>query len=108
MLMHRGGITRLEEGGGGAIGIFPSAQYHAGSCNLAPQDVLVLYTDGISDARSPTDTSFSLDGLEACLQELPPQLSASAIADHIRSRVRAHIASASQFDDMTVMVLRLL
>lgn len=108
MLMHRGGITRLEEGGGGAIGIFPGAQYHAGSCNLAPQDVLVLYTDGISDARSPTDTSFSLNGLEACLQELPPQLPASAIADHIRTRVRAHIASASQFDDMTVMVLRLL
>jgi serine phosphatase RsbU (regulator of sigma subunit) len=108
LLMHSKGITRLEEGGGGAIGIFPGAQYHAGSCNLVPQDVLVLYTDGVSDARSPTDTSFSLDGLEACLQELPPQLSASAIADHIRSSVRSHIASASQFDDMTVMVLRLL
>ena len=107
LLMHRQGITRLD-GGGGAIGIFPGAQYHACSCDLAPQDVLVLYTDGVSDARSPTDTSFSLDGLEACLQELPPQLSASAIADHIRSSVRAHIASASQFDDMTVMVMRLL
>ncbi|MFM7314533.1 MAG: PP2C family protein-serine/threonine phosphatase [Cyanobium sp.] len=107
LLIQREGITRLE-GGGGAIGIFPGSQYQVGSCELAPDDVLVLYTDGISDARSPEDAGFSIAGLEACLQELPPQQTAACIADHILTRVRAHIATAPQFDDMTVMVLRVL
>ena len=105
-LLRQGGACQRLEGSGPAMGVFPGATYDLGHADLGPGDVLVVYTDGIIDARSPANVSFAIEGLEASLLALPDGLSAGQIADAIRADVRRHIDTAAQFDDMTMMVLR--
>ena len=105
-LLRQGKICHRLTGSGPAMGIFQGAGYALGHAQLGTGDVLVAYTDGIIDARSPANVSFAIEGLEASLLALPEGLGAGQIAEAIRADVRRHVDTAAQFDDMTMMVLR--
>jgi sigma-B regulation protein RsbU (phosphoserine phosphatase) len=105
-LLRRGSQCQRLDAPGPAMGLFPGAVYELGHVQLEPGDALVVFSDGIIDARSPADESFTLDRLEDLLLTMAEHLTADQIADEIRSRVKAHMNGASQFDDMTLMVMR--
>jgi sigma-B regulation protein RsbU (phosphoserine phosphatase) len=73
---------------------------------LAPGDVLLLYTDGITEARNQADDEFGDQRLAALLRELRGQ-SAQATLDAIFSAVQRYSAG-EQGDDLTLVVLRVL
>lgn len=56
----------------GVVGAFSDMEYRNGQVDIAPGDVLLLYTDGTTEARAPKGAFFGEDGLrEAVMQELP-------------------------------------
>lgn len=54
------------------VGIMPRPEFSSTTVELAPRDTLVLYTDGITEARNPSDTLFGTDRLRAVLESCAP------------------------------------
>jgi len=70
---------------------------------LDPGDVLLLYTDGVTEAMDENQRQFGIERLRSEFESVAEQ-SVEAIRDHILSQVRSH--TARQTDDVTVVVLR--
>jgi sigma-B regulation protein RsbU (phosphoserine phosphatase) len=97
---------RLETGGP-PVGLLPQAVYACGCIDLSPQDLLVLFTDGISESMNPADEEWGERGLLETLTE-SSERGPSAIAEAIFAAADAFAAGAPQHDDMTLVVLRVL
>lgn len=99
--------SRLErlESGGIPLGMFADSEYRMVKIELHPGDILLLFTDGISDAQNPAGEQYGEERLERLLIELADK-SAPAILQSIVEDVTAFTGSAEQFDDMTLVVTR--
>jgi sigma-B regulation protein RsbU (phosphoserine phosphatase) len=98
------GTIRQLAGQGMLLGAFPAIRLDECEVTLAPGDSLVLYTDGVTEARSEADL-FDEARLEAVLAGC---LSASAgqIAQGILDAVNEFTGSLPQSDDMTLVVIQ--
>jgi serine phosphatase RsbU (regulator of sigma subunit) len=105
-LLRKGNRCLRLDAQGPAMGLFDGATYELRDIQLDPGDVLVIFSDGIIDARSPSDDAFGMDTLEAMVLAMPDSLTADQIASRIKANVASHIHDADQFDDMTLMVMR--
>lgn len=89
---------------GPALGMLTDSSFRLGWLNLEPGDVLHLYTDGVTEAKSVDDEFFTVERMCRVLDEDGP-----AGAEHLLAclddGVRAHIGAADQFDDITMMAL---
>jgi len=104
ILVGRGGTRRLDRGGL-IVGLFPTATFEEETLQLDPGDVLVVFSDGVSEAMSASGEEFGEDRLLACVnahRNLPPQ----GLLDRLFSSVREFTAGAEQSDDVTALVLR--
>jgi sigma-B regulation protein RsbU (phosphoserine phosphatase) len=88
---------------GPAVGIMPNRNFGIDQVQLEPGDILIAYSDGVTDARNPASKFFSEEKLLSLLQEPAP--SATAVLDRIEASVYAHIADADQFDDITMLAV---
>ncbi len=106
LLMHRnGGLERLETTGT-ILGILPKAEYEEKTCCLAEGDVVVLFSDGVTEASRPdVDEEFGEDRLAGILSELSDQ-PAKIIVDAIQQRLQAFMAGAPPADDITMVIAR--
>lgn len=89
---------------GPAMGLFSDMDFDILQVTLEPGDTLMTFTDGVTDARDPKGKLFSKEGLLALLEQPAP--SAAALLDRIEASLRAHIADADQFDDITMLAVR--
>jgi serine phosphatase RsbU (regulator of sigma subunit) len=89
---------------GPAVGLFPGAPYEVGHFTLKPGDTLFAYTDGVTDARSPTGENFGERRLLELVAGAPSR--ADARLRQLDATVREHIAGAVQFDDITILLAR--
>ncbi len=89
---------------GPLVGMLQGATYRAEVACLAPGDRLVLYTDGIVDARSSTGEEFG-DGRWQQLLEGPVPAGRQTLA-HLVEGIQAFVGDAAPFDDMTLLVVR--
>jgi serine phosphatase RsbU (regulator of sigma subunit) len=105
-LLRKGDQCLKLDAQGPAMGLFEGATYELRDIKLDPGDILVIFSDGIIDARSPSGESFGMDHLESTLLALPDSMTADQIAAEIKAKVYAHIHNADQFDDMTLMAMR--
>jgi sigma-B regulation protein RsbU (phosphoserine phosphatase) len=94
--------TRLEPTGP-AVGLMPEASFDLGKMQLERGDVLVMHTDGVTDARDPAGQSFTERRFLSLLAASAP---AADLIDRLVTAVRSHIASADQFDDITLLAVR--
>ena len=81
----------------------PRRTIEEGTATLAPGDVLVLYTDGITEALDPSGQQFELGRLAAEVERVGHR-PVDEVRDHVIAAVRAW--SAAQNDDQTLVVLR--
>ena len=79
--------------------------YESETINLQKDDVIVLFTDGISEAMNKEFDEFSDERLEKNCVELS-SLSAKEILDGITNEVTEFTKGASQSDDITMVVLK--
>jgi sigma-B regulation protein RsbU (phosphoserine phosphatase) len=89
---------------GPAIGVIPKAGIRTGKETLQPGESMVIYTDGVSDARNKAGEFFTGERLLELLDQ--PAESAKATLDRTLAAVRGHIGEADQFDDITLLVIR--
>jgi len=104
ILLRGDEVIRLETGGS-VVGLFPRCTYEQDSMTLQPGDVLVLYTDGVSEAENPAEDEFGEDALIAAARACRDQPPSEMIAGIIQA-ADAFAAGAPQHDDMTLVVAR--
>jgi len=101
----KGGFETLGGAGGMILGILPMAQYQEAEVALEPGDVLVLFSDGVTEAVDPEDHDFGeerLAKLVASMRERP----ATEIVQEVHRAVHAFTQGAPPADDITVVVAR--
>ncbi len=91
--------------GGRALGWFPNNPLSEIPIQLEPGDVLVFYTDGLTEAENPQGEAYGEERLAYLLQQIG-QYSAAEIRDAILHDVEVFCAGQSPFDDLTMMVVR--
>jgi phosphoserine phosphatase RsbU/P len=86
--------------------MMPGFQFSVEHARVNPGDLLVVFSDGIPDARDPHHKFFTEARLLRMVEETTPEHSAEQIAADIQEALAAHISTAAQFDDITLMVIR--
>jgi serine phosphatase RsbU (regulator of sigma subunit) len=102
-LSANGGWQELVANGV-ALGISPKARYAAQTIDLAPGDLIVLYTDGVTEAFSTAEEQFGEARLEALLKGLPSR-AVDDVVGEIVAAVDAFAAGHGQSDDITCLAL---
>jgi serine phosphatase RsbU (regulator of sigma subunit) len=102
-LQHDGAVHPLTRTGI-PVGIFEDATWEAGTVQLAPGDVLVLYTDGVTDAQDGQEAFFGVDRLLATMQSKSGR-SAQEIKEVILTAIHQFSGGVPRFDDITLVVL---
>jgi sigma-B regulation protein RsbU (phosphoserine phosphatase) len=103
----RGGLRRIEDGGGVIAGLYEGAKYECGSVRLEPGDGLLLYTDGLTEAFNDDGGMFGDGGLRATLQTVAH----APVEDVVKALMReakAFMGPAPRSDDLTVLAVRYL
>lgn len=100
----QGSIERLTEGGI-AVGMFELATYTAGVSALAQGDVLVLYSDGVTEAENTRGEPFDEAGITGVLGRQWWN-DAATIGKDIVAAVEAHAIDTRMADDVTVLTVR--
>ena len=103
-LLIRNGQIHMLESHGLLLGVVPDAQYQSGVVQLSPGDLLLLYSDGITEALSSTHELFKWEGIYDTARELRHE-SAAKVLDAIWNRVEKHQGGAGG-DDRTLLVLK--
>ena len=97
-------VTRLDIGGT-VVGLMESFPYQQGSVPLTRGDILVAYTDGISEAMNASDEEWGEDRMMKTIDNCA-HLPAHEILERVFTAADAFVAGAKQHDDMTLVVLR--
>lgn len=98
------GIEELKTGGM-VIGLFPQASYEEAQVQLRAGDVLVAFTDGVTEAMNPAEEEFGEERLKELLREVAHR-PVNEISARIADELRAWIRDAAQFDDLTFLVMK--
>jgi sigma-B regulation protein RsbU (phosphoserine phosphatase) len=104
LLLRKGGISRLNVDGL-VVGAFAFASYEESSLQLEEGDVLLLYTDGISEPENEYGEEFGEERLQTLLRENAGK-DAQELADLIVQAVRDWVGQAEQFDDITLLIVK--
>jgi len=99
-----GTSSRLEPGGL-ALGVFDDVRYSQKSIPFKPGDVLVVYSDGVTDAANETDEPFGADRLASLIGEHRNE-PAAVLIQKVFDDVNAHAGNTPQFDDLTLLVVK--
>jgi serine phosphatase RsbU (regulator of sigma subunit) len=105
VLVRADGTYELLSGGGPVIGILPHIDYQEFRAKLSEGDVLVIYSDGVTEAANPNDEELETEGLAEVVKKHRGE-EAPAIVKEINKAVAVYTAGAPQADDITVIVAR--
>jgi sigma-B regulation protein RsbU (phosphoserine phosphatase) len=88
---------------GPAVGIIPDCLYTLGRANIGPGDTLFIYTDGVTEAKSPTGEFFGDDRLARVT--CAANVAGGTMLDSVEHALDDFISTADQFDDITMMTI---
>jgi serine phosphatase RsbU (regulator of sigma subunit) len=104
LMRHDGTSSRLTEGGI-ALGMFAHSTYSTGQVTIQPDDLVAIYSDGITEAEDPKGQPFDEAGLESALLAHRHD-SLSAIGAAVVRSVEQYTADTRLADDLTILLLR--
>jgi serine phosphatase RsbU (regulator of sigma subunit)/pSer/pThr/pTyr-binding forkhead associated (FHA) protein len=105
LLVRADGTVQRLEANGMPLGLFPVVEYERVEVTLGPGDLVVLYTDGITEAANPKGDEFGLDRLQAVVQK-HAQEPLVALAVAIETEVEVFADGTPYGDDRTLVMLR--
>jgi serine phosphatase RsbU (regulator of sigma subunit) len=105
LIVHAGGTMEQLAAGGLPLGIMTDAEFREGRTQLRLGDVLVIYSDGVSEAVNPNGEEFGPTRLyEVVARNL--DASASGIRDRIESAVTKFCQGTPAADDITLVIVK--
>jgi sigma-B regulation protein RsbU (phosphoserine phosphatase) len=110
-VVRASGETEPLTAGGLLLGMFPEAEYEEGSATLRPGDLLVTYSDGVTEARAPAKPGEEMGeewGEERLLKLLRESRTrpAEEVVEDLIGKIREFSGPAQLADDVTVAVIR--
>ncbi len=115
MVVRADGTCENLEERGTYLGIFPTdvlemlpeqnPDNNVSQITLRSGDLILLYTDGVTDTENIDEESFGIERLEEMLVS-SRHLGAAEIIDHIHNKIRQFQGDAPQFDDLTMVVVK--
>jgi phosphoserine phosphatase RsbU/P len=91
--------------GGAVVGMLPGMSYEEATVDLCTGDVLLAYTDGVTEAHDPDNVEFGEERLKTLLSDVA-HLSADDIRERISAELKEWIKDAEQYDDLTFVVMK--
>ena len=104
-LLVRGGRIVELPGGGMALGIFDGATFTEQVADLQRDEMLVIYSDGVTEAMNVHEELYGDERLRAVL-ETGPATSSRELATRLEADVQRFVAEARRHDDLSLLVLR--
>ena len=103
LIVNQSGIKHQLRATGPAVGMMTQMTFKIKQVQLHPKDILIGYTDGVTEAMSPRRNLFGKKRFLGLLKN--PPSTASALLDKIKFELFDHIDKAPQFDDITMMAI---
>ena len=104
LLLRRDGTLDRLEATSTVLGLFRQWECSVGECRLEPDDLLALYTDGVTEAFDDAGEEFGEQRLVDALRrhrDRPPESLVASLVDEVRS-----FSPHEQHDDLTLIVAR--
>lgn len=99
------GFNTIESAGGPMLGVMNDACYRPGSIKLQCNDMVLCYTDGVTEAMNPQQEQFTENRLHLCVTGMevadPPHL-----IRLLHAELRAFAQGAPQSDDITMLAFK--
>jgi len=105
LLVRAGGGYESLGVGGVILGILSMAKYEEAYAKMESGDVLVLFSDGVTEAADPDDNEFGEDRLAEMVAQLRDR-PATEIVEEIHKAVHVFTQGAPPADDITVLIVR--
>lgn len=109
-IICRDGELRMLETGGTPVGMLNDSSYDQETIYLKSKDALIIYSDGVTDAGTTPesldfDDAFGQERLESIILT-HAHLPASGLLDAISDEVTQYVGDNKQFDDITLIVMK--
>ncbi|HSB09597.1 MAG TPA: SpoIIE family protein phosphatase [Blastocatellia bacterium] len=104
LVRHSGEVERLDKGGL-PIGMMQGVAYQEATVAFEPGDVLVIYSDGITESINERDEEFDEERLVEVVRNNLGR-SASGIRDRIDEALSRFVGTTAPVDDMTLMIIK--
>ena len=88
-----------------ALGLKEDVSYMKEEISFQPDDLLLIYSDGITEAMNERKEEFGDERLQEIVQQNCSD-SARELIDKITDAVNSHFGNASQNDDMTIIIIK--
>jgi sigma-B regulation protein RsbU (phosphoserine phosphatase) len=106
ILVRRGAATLLDAVGDIPLGILDDVDYHEATLPLEPEDVILLFTDGIVES---VDAAGEMFGLERLIEALMASTgSATEMLSQVTAKVHNHQCGSRSRDDQTMLLMKVL
>jgi sigma-B regulation protein RsbU (phosphoserine phosphatase) len=105
VILRADGTAERLKAGGLAVGLMAGRTYTETEWQLAPGDLVALYSDGVTEANDPEENEYSIERLIELLRE-QRGVSADEVVRATYASVDAFADTAPQYDDITMMVVR--
>ena len=99
--------TRLLSESDLVLGVVRDASFTEYTVKLSPGQVVVLYTDGVTEAEGPEGEQYGEERLVELLTSFPQSLKAKEIVERVEKSVTGFIGSDELTDDLTLLVVRM-
>ena len=106
LMLRRGNITLLEAKGI-ALGVISDIELEEKEISLQEGDIVALYTDGVTEAINDKEEQFGQQRLISTIEE-NRNLPASELIKRIQQKVAQFSQGQPQFDDITLMILKVI
>ena len=106
-LFSREGCRTLDSVGGPIVGALEGVKYENQRLQMKPGEMLLLYTDGVTEASADEETFFEEPRLEEFLADAG-EMNPKQVVEGLIGRVREFVGDAPQSDDLTVLVAQYL
>jgi sigma-B regulation protein RsbU (phosphoserine phosphatase) len=104
-LVRTNGKVELLEEGGTVLGLLPRVRYNRAQVNLQKGDVLVLYTDGVTEATNPAGDMFGLEAMTQSVEAARPDPTPESVLARIVADMQDFSEGTPQSDDQTLVVI---
>ena len=105
ILRKTGSVEKLTHLGGIPLGIVEETSYSSVRIPLDPDDIIILYTDGITEATNQDKELYGEKSLVKCLRMMD-QSTSPEIPMKLLANVRNYAGNAEQSDDIAILVMK--